>query len=488
MRRTKIAFNKAPSQSTYQTKDVKLIAEINNRDQTGTKDIIALNGFYDVIKNKVTGDNDYHFVKREGTVDYPYVVSGGSIRGMHYWEEQDKLYIATSDDVAIITASTGVLITSVTPFLTTSGVVGFTEFAYASGVIKVVCTDGARVATIDASNVLAIGADADFPATVRPYPVFLDGYLFLSKQGTSDIYNSVLDDPLSWVPGDYITAEMLPDSLLRIERLNNYIVAFGTGSIEYFYDAANPSGSPLNRNDTPLKLVGYLGGLATHGNRLYFVAQANGTGPEVMMVQDFKLESMDNPPLRRYMAPYTSYEGAVISMGGHDFYVLDVGSLTYMMDLETRIWTRIAHKTDATFPIKYAVNLSIAGLGTTSLVAHRGNNGLHYFNPSIYQDSGVNFTCSFTTEDEAFDTSREKYMSRIVVMGDRPATNADLTISVSDDDYQTFSTPRAVNLNQEFPLLTRWGRFRKRAFRCSLAANVPMRLRHLEVDYNIGNS
>lgn len=481
-----MAYNKAPSQSTYQTKDVKLINAMNNRDQVGTKDVIALNGFYDIIKDRATDDNSYMFIKRDGTVEYPYIIPSAAIRGLYYWEDQNKLYVAYDDDIAIITASTGVLVTTITPFLTTTGDVGFTEFYYDTGGVKIVACDGSRIITIDSSNVVVTGSDPDMPVP-RPHVVFLDGYLFVVKQGTSDIYNSNLNDPLVYTSGDFITAEMLPDTLLRIARLNNYLVAFGSASIEYFYDAANASGSPLNRNDTPVKQIGYLGGLSAHANKLYFVGQTANTEPEVFMIEDFKIENLDNPPLRRYIQPYSSFDGCIISQGGRDFYILTVGTITYCMDLETRVWTRMAFQDDGTFPAKYAVNFPFNGVGNMSLVALDGQASLFYFDPDVYQDDGVNFTTTIQTDKNMFDTMHNKFMSRLLVVADRPSSDGDLMVSWTDDDYQTYSTPRAINLNQDYPVIYRCGKFKKRAFKLDYTANTPQRIQHLEVDFNIGN-
>lgn len=482
-----MAFNKAPSQSTYQTRDVKLIMTPDNRDAAGTKDVIALNGFYDLIRNRDTGDNDYHFVKRDGMEKYPHIPSGTEIRGLHFWQDEDKVLVAYDTKIDIITASTGVLVTTVTPFTTTTGDVGFTEFQYASGDVKVVACDGVRLITIDSSNVVVTGSDPDMPTPMKPYPVYLDGFLFIIKDGTADIYNSNLDDPLAYTSGDFITAEMLPDTLLRIARLRNYMVAMGTGSIEYFYNAANPSGSPLNRNDTPVKQIGLLGGLVDNSGEIYFIGQNEKTGPQLMVLEDFKLKELESFPLRRYLQPDDEYEAAIISMGGHEFYVLNAGTYTYMMDLQTEIWTRIAFKGTNAFPIKYAVHYFRNGIGNTSLVAFDNTTTLYSFDPDLYQDDGTNFTASLQTEKQMFDTIHEKYMSRLMVVADRPTVNANVEISWSDDDYQTYSAPRTVNINQEFPAIQRLGRFRRRAFKTTFTENAPMRIKYFEVDFNIGS-
>lgn len=482
-----MAFNRAPSQSTYQTKDVKLIMTVDNRDAAGVTDVIPLNGFYDIIRSKETGDNDYHFVKRDGLSPYGSSPTGTVVRGMYFWEDQDKLFVAYDDKIDITTASTGAAVTTLTPFTTTTGDVGFTEFQYADGSVKLVVCDGEKLITIDSSNTVVTGSDADMPTPMNPHVVYLDGYIFMVKDGTSDIYNSDLDDPLAWTAGDYITAEMEPDKLVRIARSRNYILAFGTSSIEYFYDAANSSGSPLNRNDTPMKQVGYLGGMASHGSRLYFVGQTANTAPELYFVEDFKIESNDSSVIRRHIRPNTAYKGAVISMGGRDFYVLNTGDITFMIDLQTKVWTRLAFKNNATFPISFSSTVVRNTAGHVSVVAFDNTTSLYYFNPNIYQDDGVDFLVKLQTDKQMFDTYHRKFMSRLMVVADRPPSDANLSINWTDDDYQTDTVSRTVNLNQSLPVIYRLGHFRRRAFILEFTANSPLRLHHLEVDFNIGS-
>jgi hypothetical protein len=482
-----MSFTRAPSQSTYQVKPLPLLFTPNTRDQVGTKDGLALNGFFDININKASETRDAMFVKRDGTTKFGYTCPSTNIRGFFYWEDKDKVFVAYDDKIDVVTASTGVTVTSLTPFTTTTGDVGFTEFYYDSGEVRIVASDGTRLITITDANVVATGSDPDMPTPHNPHVLFLDGYLFMIKANTSDIYNSTLNDPLAYVSGDFITAEMLPDTLIRIARLNNYIVAFGSASIEYFFNAANASGSPLNRNDTPIKQdIGFLGGYAVHHNKIYFVGSGSTTTPDVYMLEDFKMEQMKAPPLRRYLEPYSSFTGAVISFGGRDFYVVSTGTITYMLDLDTSLWSRLAFKTTSTMPIEYAYVVRLSNGANTSLFTQKGSGDLFYFNPMVYRDDTVNFTAEVVTPTEAFDVHREKYMSRVSVVADRTALSSQLFVSWSDDDYQTYTAPRPVDMSVEYPCLNRCGRFRKRAFKLTFTENAPMRIRALEVDYNIG--
>jgi len=106
----------------------------------------------------------------------------------------------------------------------------------------------------------------------------------------------------------------------------------------------------------------------------------------------------------------------------------------------------------------------------------------------VYQDNGTNFTCLITSENNDFGTMNRKRMHRLSVIGDRPSSAANLSVSWSDDDYQSFNTARTIDLNQDLPSCYQLGSFRQRIFKLSFTANSPMRLQELEVDINKGTS
>lgn len=482
-----MAFDRTPSQSTYQTKIIKLINQWETRDKSGTKDNDTINCYYELVKNRSSQDNEYYVTSRDGTTVYPHNVGSTNIRGIHYWEDLDKLFIAHDALITIVTGSTGAFITTITPgFAAGTTEVGFTEFNYDTGVVKVVVTDGTVLGTIDSSNVFAASMDVDLPVPHQPFPVFLDGYLFIIHSGTADIFNSDLNNPLAYTAGNFITAEMLPDTLIRIARLNNYLVAFGSMSIEYFWDAANPTGSPLQRNDTPVKLIGYIGGLANYGNKLFFVGNTDSTVPELFMLEDFKIESLGIPPLRRYIAPFFISTGATLSFGGHDFYVLNMGTLTYIVDIETKLWTRLSYKQIGSFPIKFSVAIPLSGYGTSSLVVQSGSASMSTFRADTFYDDGVDFTPTIITDNEMFESYRKKFVGKISVIADRPTNSSYVTVYWTDDDYQTWSTGRQIPLNQDYPRLNAAGSFRRRAHKLIHTGNARFRVQRLELDVNMG--
>lgn len=494
-----MAKSKTPVESTYSTKYIPLFKELNSRGVfTGeTKDNSYVNVFPDFTKNKVTQENYLEVVKRAGSTKIidNSLISSGAVRGMFFWPDEDKLYLFIEGDVYTYTASTMVIISVIPGVFSALGTpIGTDLFLYDTGVVKIVATDGTTVVTIDSSDTVVASTDPDLPAHL-PYPVCLDGYLFLVAEDSGDIYNSDLNDPLAWTPGNFMTAEILGDRITYLSRLNNYLLAFGNNSIEYFWDAGNSSGSPLQRNDTPVKMVGFIGGFARLGNKIYFVGSYNGGLPNVFVLKDMTIEAIADEVVREHLVSLSTslqnVSGNIVSMYGREFYVLDTGTngRTWVMELETQLWHRWirAGNFSNRFPIQYASSV-ITNNKAYSIFSLYNNLDIYRIDDSVYQDIGFNYTCTIITEKEDFDTIREKTMGRLVVRGDRPPVDTNISIEYTDDDYQTYSVARTINLNQKKPTATQLGTFNERAFRLTYTANQPLRIKSLEVDINMGNS
>lgn len=444
-----MAFNRTPQQSTYQTKQVNLMKQINHRGAIPTKDEDYLNCYIEFTNNKELKEQDFHIVKRPGTSQYIPAVAGASIRGVHYNEDFRKFYYVASNTLYIWDVGTGALSGS-SPgiFTSTSGEVGFTDYLYDTGVTVVIMTDGTQLFQIDSANVTTPCTDPDMPAHL-PSPVFLDGYLFLIKVNTSDIYNSDLNAPLAWTPGNFISAEIGADLVRKLAKLNNYLVVFGSTTIEYFWDAGNATGSPLQRNDTPVKFNGYLGGFAQYGQLIYFVGNDVQGQPTVYTLKDFSIEEISSPTLVRYLSSltttYSVKKGSIFGVGGHTFYLLDYGSYTYVYDITTKVWTRWAYQQGLGFGMDFAITCKDSN-DTKALFCINSSTQIFQINLDLHSDSGVLYTAFGVTDNEFFDTYNQKTGYRMTVIADRPdGTGNTIEISWSDDDYKTYNTPVLSN-------------------------------------------
>ena len=486
-----MAFSKTPENSTYQTKQIRLVRELNSRGTNANKDEDYVNFYPEQIKNRNTKENELYLVKRDGSTEFIASVASSSVRGLFFWEKENQLFVAVSDDIYIYNATTGILATTLSAaFGTTTGHVGFCEFLYDDGSVKVVATDGTTLQTIDSSGTRVAGADIDQPGHL-PYPVFLDGYLFIIASGTADIYNSDLNDPLAYTSGNFITAEMLPDQATWISRLNNYLIVAGNQSIEYFWDAAIATGSPLQRNDTPIKLSGLLSGMATIGNRMFIIGSHNESQPDVFMLEDLKMTPVGTEAIRRHLATINfsgveTIKASIVSRAGHDLYVFNTGSACYAYDIESKLWARWAWQTESSFDLENSVNAA-AGDGYKTFFSLSGDSAVYRFDPSLYQDNGTTFPAIVVTDNEEFDSYNQKTMHRFTLWADKPTASATGTLQWSDDDYQNYNTGQSIELYSELPSAYRLGRFRRRAFKWTFTQNQPHRLKGFEVDINLGN-
>lgn len=484
-------FSRTPTEDTFSEQNVRLTREINARDGgTSGKDEDLINVFVERVKNKNASDDRHFIVKRAGTTEVISSVASEAVRGMFFWEDQAKLFYAVNNDLYAYDVNTAGVTTFSNCFGTTSGDVGFCLFLFDTGFSKVVATDGTTMVTVDDTLTLVTGSDPDMPLHL-PYPVFLDGYLFIVKVSTADIYNSNLNDPLAYTAGDFITAEMEGDQLIRIAKINNYIAAMGSNSIEYFWDAGIASGSPLQRNDSPIKLNTFLAGFAQFGNSLYYIGLNASGQPDIYMLKDFRIEELGTPTISRYLNTannnINAWTGGIVSCKGHTFYVVNVGTTkTYVYDVDTKLWSAWAWQASTRFNLQVSIGVKTTGNALTYFALGSSSSAIYKFSDSLYQDNGTNFTCTVVTESNSFGTLNRKTMPRLAVIADRPATDANLDVYWSDDDYQTYAGPRSINLNQDLPCTYNLGWFRQRNFKLVFTANENLRLQDLEVQINKG--
>lgn len=473
---------------TYKTETLPLLSTLDSREGTAAYDDLSVNAITEVIK--MGEDTQISIIKRDGTEEIIATTGSGVVRGIFFWHQQNKLFVAIGDDIYIYQAPAFTLAATLTSAFTLATTeVGFCSYLYADGTQVVMCTDGTTLNKITTAN--AIAASATVAATVGthvPHPVYYDGYLLLVKSQTGDCYNSDLDDPTTWTAGNFITAEINPDVVIDVSRINNYFILFGTESIEYFYNAGNPTGTPFARHDVFVKLTALVyDSVVNYGNQLFMVGRRNATTAEVFILEDFKMTDISTPAIRRWLLPLgNAIRGYILSMNGHDLYVLRGGGKCYYYDITTKLWGQLSYQGDAAdFPITYSAIIGTSP-GNASLFSIDTDNSIQRFDADIYQDDGVDFSVVFRTKRMSFGTYSNKFMSGMTVWADRSPSVGSIDVQYSDDDYATWSTAKTIDLDHEKPDASQWGRFRSRAFKFTYTSDNPLRIRTVEISYNEG--
>jgi len=507
-----MAYTKAPENSTYKTVNLDFTdASWYRSSVIGVRrDAEIVNMFYERNSNE-NQTRSMALVKRAGVQDtvnsFNKSSSGSVINGYFQDDSSNYIYWATEDKVFSCQVDTN----TVTQIATTTGTVlssvnsvGFCGFLTSAGTRYVCFNNGSELwYHVVGSGVSTKVVDADYPVSTYPTIVFLDGYLFVIKKDTGDIYNSDLDTPSSWTAGNYITAEISPDLAIALAKVKNYLICFGRDGIEFFYDGANPTGSPLSRNESYYKAVTLTSNVCSIGDSLFFTASAKNQSQRIYRLDGESLTVISNSWVDRMLESaglnainsngISLAQGFSLTVLGHHFYVFTLSSsnLILVYDIDTKFWYKWSwlDEFDAERSIQavWSVNSIFQKF---PYIAFNAKTLISQFDNVLYQDFNENFTCSYTTTDYDSDTFNWKTCSRVGMYCDYPATGGTDTyvqVSWSDDDGNTFSTPRNLNVHSSNPYITQCGRFRSRNWRFEYTDNYPFRMWGITMDLNVGN-
>lgn len=502
-----MAYTKAPMVSTYQTKTIPLMEAWETRNITGNKDVNNVNVVWDVIRDQTTGEQYFEAIKRDGCVNFVSPDPGGSCLGLYFWDFYALTVVVTSAFIRAYDSSGNLALSVASPYVTDTHI-GFTPFLYDSGVVTLIITDGTTLGELTSAGVFTVVVDPDRPIPHLPYPVFLDGYLFLADL-KGNIQNSDLNNPQSWTAGNLISVESYSDAVKAIARHGQYIVAFGGASIQFYYDAANPTGTPLAAQTTVLR-VGFTGGLTDYKDTLLFIGMGANGKAGLYQLEGLKANSIASPSLQRRLEKYTGYynsnfsrEGNILNINGHTLYTWTDNPYntqpvqnTYMYDLDSGIVSGLEFKSGVSsnggFPLRSAVTISTNTELTTVFVMYGGPSSspfpIQKFSSTAYQDLGVAFNVKIQTKATNFGTMRIKFGSRILFDCDQTDVNSTMVVQYDWTDGKNYTISTPINLNDPYPVQYGIGRFREISFRVTYSDNFPMRWRGIEMDYNQGDA
>lgn len=527
-----MAFSKAPTQDTYSSVRLKPFYDIDMRP----------NG-YTLFNNKDAGTANLIPIGKQGSEDLisqlrlPFlgvevVNSFDTVRGVFVWNYESsgikgtRYYVASGNKVYV--SSNGISWSTLITWTRPVGYaepIGFCEFINSSGQESLVLVDGLEGYVVQASLPSSATkiTDVDFPSPHTPYPVFIDGYLFLSKENTGDIYNSDLDNPANWTAGNFISSEVYPDSVQAIAKVNNYLLAIGSSGCEYFYDAANSSGSPLARQEGAVLPFGCAATktLAINKNRVVFLANMNDGEAALVAIEDFKYKDITPPWLTPLLmkvnsGDYSQTWGYFIRQYGELLYCLNIGYGnygTYFYSFTHGVWGELVHGNSV--DIRYttfatrdravtffcsdglvdSTNVVFGYMANASLISGTfssdGEDSLRKLDGSL---SSTQIACTLRTPPLDFGTYNYKTMSRLSFEVEFTKDNATSFANVKCYDSDWESSPavdRGFLYTTESNFITQLGGFRRRSIQISLPNSTgynksSFRIRSIEVDINKG--
>ena len=327
--------------------------------------------------------------------------------------------------------------------------------------------------------------------------VFLDNYVFIGT-ATNRIYNSALGDPTTWGALDYLTFEQTTDTLVGIAKHLNYLVAFGKVSTQFFYDQANPAGSPLGVAASYTSEVGCANGdsIVATSNTVLWVGTSKTFGRSVYIMDGVSAIRVSNANIDRHLEAdgLSNVTAYCYTVSGHTLYILTLHNTnqTLVYDLTEKMWytwTQYSMQSNdqpnpGTYQESYFRPTFYAEVGNVPYVLDDDTGTLYYFDVNTYQDNGQSIYCRTVTDIMDNGSTKRKFYGRLEIIGDKVA--ATMQIRHSGDDYNTWSSYRTVDLNASRSQVYLSGADRRRAWEFLCTGNVPLRLDSAEVDFRIG--
>lgn len=362
---------------------------------------------------------------------------------------------------------------------------------------------GARVQSIDSATQITMTAAATasagpvtitftqlakiissaFPSSVAGAFAFLGGFAFIMSSD-GKIYNSAINNINSWSANDYIPGTQtgsLSGNGQGVVRVKDRIFGMYSGSNELFYNAGNPSNSPLSRVANSLSNIGIYD-FATCGDYVFFMgAPAGEQLVNCYIMSEAGVKEISPPPVSRNISQGMGTPSAAFLSGGRmaglDFFFLQYTSfsVSWMYCVQTNKW----------FETGLAANYLFSGgpLSGGLYAVSLADSVLYKVNSSIYQDGGVAFTMVSQTQPYVLNKGKAFTIRSVELLADNQSSGS-TTLKISGDDYANFTTIGSFDLTSTRKRLYRCGYYKNHAiFKLEDAGNNAWRGQALIVDW-----
>lgn len=361
---------------------------------------------------------------------------------------------------------------------------------------QVYISNGISAFYFDTATLTVTPIGASHPAVTVPGSAFLDGTMYV-MDSSARIYGSNINDLATWSALNFITAQIEPDPGVAIAKQLIYVVAFKQASTEFFYDAGNPTGSPLLPVQNakipygcavPMSVVDIAGDL-------YLISSTNTQRYRIMRLSGLKPSFVSTPEIERYLneSLFGDTYGWACTFAGHTFYCVSTPFRTLAFDVDLGVWAIWETASGGRLPF-----VASAGRATTEtqtlLLSRNSGRVFQGISASYYSDyetaidtapTPINF--EVVTPNFDGGTRNIKVLSKMRFMCDQNSTGT-LEVCWSDDDYKTWSSWRSVNLQDPQPQLTDLGSFYQRAFWFRSSSPGPLRIRAVDLDLLEGSA
>ncbi len=460
---------------------------------SSTKDSRLVNCFNETVSDPITGAKTIYCVKRPGFATNSTPAAGSIGNAITVWTGSGS----GTDVITAFGATNSTVYQNTTSRGTMTGrarTIAETEVGVTVPTLLFASTDSTGWYYDAGVGTLTKITDGQFPGnngftTVGGF-VAMDSFAFIM---TTDgkIWASDLNSATSWVATSFASANSYPDKGIGLVRYKQYVVAFGQQSVQFFYNAGQTP-FPLQCSTTMTAKVGCVSAdaITSISDAIFWVGSTPQGGLSLFRydggVQKVSTAEIDALML---IAGASQVTLTSIRFYGRSFVICIVGLRTLVYCIEEQAWHEwvsgtsvLWYKCAALSLGSTMVNYAISNIATSGKVYVMNQASL------AYTDDGFTYTANPQLALLDFGTKKRKFWDSLEIVGDREASTSALSISYSDDDYQTFTTWGTVDLSESRPIARRLGSSRRRAWSFSHSAATPMRIEAAEIGARIGAS
>lgn len=344
--------------------------------------------------------------------------------------------------------------------------------------------------------------------------VFIDGYLFAVDSTGTKIFNSAVGGVLTtWNSTDWLDAEQYGDPVLYIDKHRNMLVAFGSKSIEFFYNAGIEVGSPLARQESYSRQIGIYTQGTTVGryackieDDIYFIGYTETKSLGLYRIRNFQVEQIDSAFINQALnqagaIPHVSFlDGVETIMINHQpMVMINMENENYNIMYSPRdnvVWMmRFGADGAVDYPEpsrRFGRQFYTQELGIPMFCGQTATNStlLQYYIPDWNHTTDL--TCAIWTQPMDLGSNRTKHFVKIEAIGDFGQNNSITLKYVPSPTYDaspvTCSPSVSPGLNDNPIQFFNIGGFRRPAFIWQITGRDQWVYEGMEIEYNIGVS
>ena len=332
--------------------------------------------------------------------------------------------------------------------------------------------------------------DGDYPGnagltTAGDFAV-LNGYACIM---TTDgrLWASDLNSVTGWTANSYDSANAYPDMGVGAVRFKNFVMAFGKESIQFF-QSAGLTPFPLQNVPSMTQKIGAVSSdaIATLADNVFWCGSTDKGGLSIFQY-DGNTSRISTPEqdFQLALAGPSNISLTTMRFYGRSFVLVKASSSTYVYLLEDKKW----HEWSSTTPLWYkSAGLSAGTQILTYSISNISTSGKVYIiNPAaqVFTDDGLAYTATIQSGSVETD-GRTMFFDFLRIIADQETSSSTMTISASDDDFQSYAVLGTVDMMDNEKRIDRLGASRQRSWKFTHSDATGFRIEKIVGEMSVG--